>query len=79
VLLFSGGASFFAAGLALAFLSSLAIIFPNADLLDQFDLSLNFHPAAIRSLWVDTPCGAVGATGHRAVHPASFYPHQLAI
>jgi hypothetical protein len=48
-------------------------------LLDQFDLSLNFHPAAIRSLWVDTPCGAVGATGHRAVHPASFYPHQLAI
>ena len=41
------------AGLVLPFLSSLGIIFPNADLRDQIDLLLNFHPAAIRALWVD--------------------------
>ncbi len=29
------------------------VIFPNADLRDQIDLLLNFHPAAIRALWVD--------------------------
>jgi hypothetical protein len=31
-------------------LSSLAIIFPNADLPDQIDLPLNFHAAAIIGL-----------------------------
>ena len=44
---------FFWSGLVLLFLSSLGIIFPNADLRDQIDLLLNFHPAAIRALWVD--------------------------
>jgi hypothetical protein len=44
---------FFGAGLVLLFLSSLGIIFPNADLRDQIDLLLIFHPAAIRALWVD--------------------------
>jgi hypothetical protein len=43
------------------FLSSLAIIFPNANLSDQVDLPLKLHPAAIGALGVDTPCGAVGA------------------
>jgi hypothetical protein len=48
VILFSGGASVFGAGLVLVFifLSSLAIIFPNAALRDQFDVPLNFHPVA---------------------------------
>jgi hypothetical protein len=37
VLLFSGGASFSEAELVLIFLSSLAIIFPDADLSDQVE------------------------------------------
>jgi hypothetical protein len=32
------------------FLSSLAIIFPNANLSDQVDLPLKLHPAAIGAL-----------------------------
>jgi hypothetical protein len=43
------------AGLVLIFLSSLAIAFPNADLSDRVDPSTEFHPTAIRPLWVDTP------------------------
>jgi hypothetical protein len=62
VLLFSTAASFFGAELVLIFLLSLAIIFPNADLPHQIDLPLNFHAAAIRVLWVDTPCSRVGTT-----------------
>jgi hypothetical protein len=54
-LLFSIEASFFEAELVLIFLSSLAIVFPNADLPNQIDPPLNFHAAAIRALWVDTP------------------------
>jgi hypothetical protein len=49
------GASFLEAGLVLIFLSSLAIAFPNADLSDRVDPSTEFHPTAIRPLWVDTP------------------------
>jgi hypothetical protein len=37
LIVFFGGSSFFEAGLVLIFLSSLAIIFPNADLSDQVD------------------------------------------
>jgi hypothetical protein len=48
------------AGLVLVFLSSLAIVFPNADLSEQDELPL------ITAIWVDTPCDAVRATGHRA-------------
>jgi hypothetical protein len=49
VLFFSGGASVFGERLVLIFLSSLAIILPDADLADQFDPPPNFHPSA---LWV---------------------------
>jgi hypothetical protein len=35
-------------------------VFPNADLSEQDELPL------IRAIWVDTPCDAVRATGHRA-------------
>jgi hypothetical protein len=44
VLLFSIGTSFLEAGLVSVFLSSLAIIFPNAHLLDQVDLPPIFIP-----------------------------------
>jgi hypothetical protein len=50
--------SFFGAGLVLVFLSSLAIVFPNADLSEQDEVPL------IRAIWVDTPYNAVRATGH---------------
>jgi hypothetical protein len=43
VLFFSGGASFSGAELVLIFLSSLAIIFPDADLSDQVELPLRFR------------------------------------
>jgi chaperonin GroES len=43
-------------------LSSLAIIFPNADLVDQFDPLTNFHPPAIEPFGFDTPFGVVEAT-----------------
>jgi hypothetical protein len=73
-LFFSTAASFFEADLVLIFLSSLAIIFPNADLPDQIDPPLNFMLLRIRALSIDTPCGAAGATDHRTDHPASFMP-----
>ena len=47
------------AGLVLVFLSSLAIVFPNADLSEQDELPL------IGAIWVDTPCDAMRATGQR--------------
>jgi hypothetical protein len=47
MLFFSGAASAFGPGLVLILLSSLAIIFPDADLADQFDPPPNSHPPAI--------------------------------
>jgi hypothetical protein len=44
---FFAAASFFGAGLVFVFLSSLAIVFPNADLSDQVELPLKFHPTAM--------------------------------
>jgi hypothetical protein len=64
------------AGLVLIFLSSLAIIFPNADLADQFDPLTDSHPLAIEPFGFDTPCGAVDATHHRddqRLMPFSLY------
>jgi hypothetical protein len=65
MLFFFGVASLFGAGPVLTFLSSLAIIFPNADLAGQFDPLTNSHPRAIEPFRFDTPCGVVEATGHR--------------
>jgi hypothetical protein len=65
MLFFSGAASLFGARPVLAFLSSLAIIFPQADSADQFDPLTNSHPWTIEPFGFDTPCGVVEATHHR--------------